>query len=173
MTKLKLASIALAVMTGPGCIALANAQEAAPQAGPPAAESTAPNWLVSCSNQMDATKLGCSMSQSVVLAANGARLMTAVVQPVAEGHELALVLPFGLDLQAGVQLLVDKADWQKLPISTCEAGACFSTMTLDSAAISKLSKANALDVKLINRQGEEVVLNLTLAGFTNSLNLMN
>lgn len=173
MVKMKLAGIAIALMIGPVSVACAYAQEAQAEAeADPAPQSTAPNWLVTCSNQMAATKLDCSMSQSVVLAANGARLMTAIVQPTDVGHELTLVLPFGLDLQAGVQLVVDQTDWQKLPISTCEAGACYSAVPLDAAAISKLSKATTLDVKLINRQGEEVTLSLTLAGFTASSELM-
>lgn len=173
MTKTKLAALALALTTGLCNLASAYAQDAAPAAEQAAAPSTAPNWLVTCSNQMDAAKLSCSMSQSVVLAANGARLMTAVVEPTDAGQELTLVLPFGLDLQAGVQLVIDQADWQKLPVTTCEAGACYSSTALEEDALARLSKGNALDVKLINRQGEEVVLSLTLAGFTGSLELMN
>ena len=173
MTKTKLAALALALTTGLCNVASAYAQDAAPAAEQAAPQSAAPNWLVTCSNQMDAAKLSCSMSQSVVLAANGARLMTAVVEPTDGGQELTLVLPFGLDLQAGVQMVIDEVDWQKLPISTYEAGACYSSIALDADALSRLSKGDALDVKLINRQGEEVVLSLTLTGFTGSLELMN
>lgn len=177
MTKMKIAGLAMALMIGPGTVASAYAQDATVEAEPApqstAPQSTAPNWLVTCSNQIDAARLTCSMSQSVVLAANGTRLMTAVVQPKDDGHELELVLPFGLDLQAGVQLVIDQTDWQKLPVSTCEAGACYSAMPLDAAAITRLTEGAALDVKLINRQGEEVTLSLTLAGFSSSLELMN
>lgn len=172
MTRKKLAGIAIALMIGPGIPMSAYSQETT-AAAEPAPQGTATNWLVTCSNQMDAARLDCSMSQSVVLAANGARLTTVIVQPTDVGYDLTLILPFGLDLQAGVQLVIDQVDWQKLPISTCEAGACYSAISLDAAAITKLSEGTALDVQLINRQGEAVTLGLTLAGFTASLELMN
>ncbi len=173
MNKSKLTSVAALLMIGSVALASAYAQDTAIPDAQAAPANNAPQWLVGCSNQVDAERLTCTMSQSVVVAATGARLLTAVVQPSGEsGRELAFVLPFGLDLQKGVQLVLDDADWQNIPVTTCEAGACLSTLPLDADAISALSKGTALDVKLMNSGGEEVVLSLTLEGFTKSMRLM-
>lgn len=135
--------------------------------------STGPNWLVTCSNQANAERLFCSMSQSVVIVESGARLLTAAFETTdTDNYLMSMVLPFGLDLTAPVTINVDGSAWQEVPVNTCDAEACYTRTTIDSDSLQALKSGGVLSVVLQNVQGQSVEMNLTLEGFTASIDLM-
>ena len=133
-----------------------------------------PSWLVNCSNQFDAEVLACSMSQSVVIVETGARLLTAVFETTDTDDVLmSMVLPFGLDLTAPVTLNIDGEAWREVAVTTCDAEACYTQASIESAGIDALKAGGNLNVVLQNVQGQSVEMNLTLDGFTTSIELMS
>lgn len=132
-----------------------------------------PNWLVNCSNQLDPEILSCSMSQSVVIAATGARILTAVIEPgEADMFWLTLVLPFGLDLTSGVAVAVNGDAWQAFAVNTCDADACYVRATIPNSDLASLGVGGELNISLRNIQGETVDMVLNLNGFAAALSML-
>ena len=146
------------------------AQDAGTAEAPPA---SGPNWLVNCSNQLNAEVLSCSMSQSVVIVESGARLLTAIFETTdTESVLMSMVLPFGLDLTAPVALNIDGEAWREFPVTTCDAEACYTQATIESVGVEALKAGGTLGVVLQNVQGQSVEMTLTLDGFAGSIELM-
>lgn len=146
---------------------------AAQDTGAEAPVAQGPNWLVNCSNQFNPEVLACAMSQSVVIVESGARLLTAVFETTeTDDYQMSMVLPFGLDLTQPVTLNIDGESWREVPVTTCDAEACYSRAAIDSGALLALRAGEALNVVLLNVQGQPVEMTLTLDGFTASLELM-
>jgi len=161
MNNLMIATAMALACAGP---ALAQQDDAAP---------TGPNWLVNCSNQADAERLDCAASQSVVVVESGARLLTAIFAvTVDEGAVLSMVLPFGLDLTAGVAMAVDGPALPDVPVNTCDAEACYARIAVDDAAIGTLREGSVMTVGLRNVQDQTVDMELTLSGFSAAMDMM-
>ena len=136
--------------------------------------TSAPNWLVSCTNTGSEGSLTCEMSQSVVMSDSGARILTATVRPGADPTRptLLMTLPHGLFLPAGVVLAIDGGRRDPLPIETCDAAGCYLGLVIEPDLLAALEKGAELHVLMESLQRQEIDLTLTLDGFAGSLETM-
>lgn len=177
------AALALALALAGSGVAAQEAAEPAPQPPGPAPPAVTfaggasaiteihRNWTVNCNVQ--GTNKGCLFSQSLSNTANGQRLFTIEVRVAAEDRiEGGMLLPFGLNLNAGVSLALDDQPFgEKIAFTTCTQQGCFAPFSADGAALAALQSGSTLKVGALNgATGEPVIFGVSLAGFTSAMN---
>lgn len=152
-----------------------HAQEAAAPAstlpgGANSLQETYQDWQVACVQQ-EAGK-HCAMLQQQAQQ-NGQRVLSIELVATAGQNILngALVLPFGLALEAGVTLQVDETGApQPLRFSTCLPAGCLVPLDFNDAMLGELRAGTALNVNATAMAtNQPVVLSVSLAGFSAAL----
>ena len=146
-------------------VGLATAQEKSDVDARPA-----PNWLVNCSNTGQDGALQCNMSQSVVLTATGARVLTVSIQKSTEQDlpTMMVTLPHGLFLPAGVRMSIDGNERDPLPVQTCDTAGCYAGLQVDRALLEAMKRGVELKFVIKDLQKRDIDLTLTLLGFSDS-----
>ncbi|UWQ94559.1 invasion associated locus B family protein [Rhodobacteraceae bacterium M385] len=128
------AGLLLVAMTG-----MATAQDAEP------VRDTVGNWLIEC---VDAT---CVVSQTLLDAETNQRVVILTLQEAgADRMAGTLQLPFGLALQAGVQLsLGGVALDAAVPISTCMPIGCLVQLGFETDVLDGFASGDTLSVSVI------------------------
>jgi len=177
---LVVAGFAVAALMLPTFGALA--QETAPAEGEAAAAEAAPgdqaaaaeqpaqdpkqNWLKVCEPLENGQK-ACLMQQVIV--ANNQFIGSFVLRddPGQESRlnavaavPLGVVLPFGLTWQ------IDGGKPIRLPYVVCDPRSCISQLVVNEAYVNSLKKGAVLKLTAKNRQGNDLVVEINLAGFT-------
>lgn len=138
----------------------------APPTSPPAAPAasfpggalslreTHDDWVLKCGLDQTRNAKTCVVSQEQADAKTRQHLLTMQVQPGAPISEGALVLPFGLLLEAGVALRIDQAassgsgtsgPWTlTLRVRTCLPIGCVVPISLDARTLAAIRSAKAL-----------------------------
>jgi invasion protein IalB len=167
LVTLRAALIVAAVL---GALGPSMAQEApALPGGASSLQETYQDWLVACV-VADAGKR-CAMSQQQSQQ-NGQRVLAIELVPGPEGRvNGALVLPFGVALEAGATLQIDdQAPWAPGRFSTCLPVGCILPVSFDDASVQSLRRGNALNVNLsLIGSSEPVTLSISLKGFSVAL----
>lgn len=147
------------------------AQSVAPalaQDAPAPAQPTA-GWTVNCAGAAGQADLVCTLVQTLVVKENGQRVLAAVVVRRQDGLVLNLGLPHGLDLAKGVDLSIDEGERARHPIVTADEKGSYAMIALDDALLAALKKGRLLNVAVSAYGGDEIILRLSLAGFTAGL----
>jgi invasion protein IalB len=161
--------------TGPANVQLAQASPAAT----PAVPSTLPggassidesyrDWRVGCAQQGTAKR--CALSQ-VLARQDGQRVLAVTIDaPQGQGQGKtvtgALVLPFGLALDAGAALQIDdKPALPPLRFRTCLPAGCVAPLSFDAAAVAMLRAGTSLKVTATADGGGPTQFAISLAGF--------
>ncbi|MEM8540304.1 MAG: invasion associated locus B family protein [Pseudomonadota bacterium] len=148
--------------------ALAQTQSSEPN------NNSGPKWLVNCSNQTDPLALTCSMSQSLLQANTGQRIITATIFKNAQGaYSLRLQLPHGLDLKKGVTLAIDNGAATSYTIDTADASGSYTLIPLDNAIIDAMKAGNIGAIGISNISGNNINLEISLNGFSSSFALLS
>lgn len=164
------AGFAVAALTLP--IAGALAQEtAAPANGEAAATETAPadprqNWLKVCDPLEDGKK-ACIMRQVVV--ANNQFLGSFLLRddPGQESRLLAVAaVPLGVLLPFGLTWQIDSGKPIRVPFMLCDPQSCATQLVINEAYVNSLKKGGKLILTAKNRQNQDLVVEINLAGFT-------
>lgn len=179
-----LASLIIAVTTG-----VAIAQQPAPRPTPsaraqapavhqsPAHIATLPNgassinesygdWTVNC-RIVDRQKQ-CALSQAQGNKETGQRVYAIELQPPADGKtDGTILMPFGLNLDAGAILKLDDKDLGKgLRFSTCVPQGCLLPVSFPMVATDAMREGTRLTVASLNLSSKEAVtFNVSLNGF--------
>lgn len=129
------------------------------------------NWTVAC--RIVENKVRCAMTQSQVGGEKRQRVL-AIELSTGEGRNTAsgvLVLPFGLRLDAGARIAIEKGPaMAPLRFSTCVPGGCLVPLTFDAAMVTALKSSKALSVSAkAHDSGKEVSFSIPLSGFTSAL----
>jgi invasion protein IalB len=143
----------------------AGAQEATP-APAQAPAAPAPTWTVNCTGSGAQEALTCSMSQYLIVKESGQRVLTAIVLKRDGKTLLNLGLPHGLNLPKGVAMWIDDGQRTSYPILTADPKGSYATVELTSDLLEALRKGTTMHVMVTSFRGDEIVLQLTLAGFT-------
>jgi invasion protein IalB len=132
-------------------------------------QETYGDWLVACA-QLEAGKR-CTLSQQQARQ-DGQRILgielAVTPQQVVTG---ALVLPFGLELDAGVSLQVDDAEARPpLRFATCLPAGCIVPVALDAPMLMALRSGSALKLN-VRAAGatEPLSFSISLRGFSAAL----
>jgi invasion protein IalB len=160
-------AIQTAQATIPAAPASPSAAPAAPASAPGLSEAFE-SWSVNCVQKDPAKRCGVSQTQ---VAKNGQRLL-AIEFPTPSGDALTgiLVLPFGLSLEAGVNLQIDgRAIGKPLRFQTCLPVGCIVPLNFDATTVAFLRGAKTLEVKSVADGGEAGSFTVSLQGFSAAL----
>lgn len=150
--------------------AAAPATPAAPADGaaaaPAAAANPGQNWLKVC-DPIDGGKQACIMRQVVV--ANGQFLGSFLLRddPGQESRLLAVAaVPLGVLLPFGLTWQIDGGKPIRVPFMLCDPQSCATQLVINEAYVNSLKKGGVLKLTAKNRQNKDLVIDITLAGFT-------
>lgn len=132
------------------------------EAAPP---KPAQSWTVNCASGANG-ELACALSQVMVVKDSGQRVLTVSVLKEQGGIIMRLSLPHGLDLPKGVDVWIDEAPRKNNPIVTADKSGSYAVIALTDAMIAELKQGTQLNVAVTAFAGKEIVLQLSLAGFT-------
>jgi invasion protein IalB len=147
------------------------AQETAPAEGEAAATETAPadprqNWLKVCDPLEDGKK-ACIMRQVIV--ANNQFLGSFLLRddPGQESRLLAVAaVPLGVLLPFGLTWQIDSGKPIRVPFMLCDPQSCATQLVINEAYVNSLKKGGKLVLTAKNRQNQDLVVEINLAGFT-------
>jgi invasion protein IalB len=171
LKKLVVAGLAVAALMLPNLSVFAqdNATPAAPAEGTtPAATpaATGSNWLKVCDPLADGKK-ACIMRQVIV--ANGQFLGSFLLRddPGQESRLLAVAaVPLGVLLPFGLTWQIDGGKPIRVPFMLCDPTSCATQLVINEAYVNSLKKGGTLKLTAKNRQNKDLVIDITLAGFT-------
>ena len=168
--KLKAAILGLALATGLAWAAGVSAQDApALPGGASSLMETYGDWSVAC--QSDQAAIRCAISQQQVQQ-DGQRVVTIELQ-TAPDDALAgnLVLPFGLQLDAGATLRIDEQPaMAPLRFHTCLPAGCVMGVSFDAATVTALRAGTKLRVATRTADtGQEFAIDISLNGFASAI----
>jgi invasion protein IalB len=138
----------------------------AQEAAQPAPANPPNGWTVNCSAAPGQADLVCTLTQTLVVKDSGQRVLSAVVMRRDGTYLLNLGLPHGLNLTKGVDLWIDDAARANQPIVTADQKGSYATVTLDEPLLAALRRGKLLNVGVTAYNGNEIILQLTLDGFT-------
>lgn len=166
------AALMLAPLAALAQDAAAPAAPAADAAAAPAAaaDSTTPAaspWLKVCGEPMADGKKACIMSQQIVI--NGTPLASFTLRddPGQESRLLAVAqLPLGVLLPFSLTWQIDSSKPVRVPFMLCDPGGCSSQLVINEAYVNSLKNGNKLKLIAKNRSNKDLVIEVSLAGFT-------
>jgi len=139
---------------------------AAPAAPAAAAAGTGQNWLKVCDPIADG-KEACIMRQVVV--SNGQFIGSFLLRddPGQESRLLAVAaVPLGVLLPFGLTWQIDGGKPIRVPFMLCDPQSCATQLVINEAYVNSLKKGGVLKLTAKNRQNKDLVIDITLAGFT-------
>jgi len=162
---LAMAGVMAALMFSFSSSALAQAQSASePVLAAPKPED---NWLKVC-EPLESGEDACIMRQ-VVLANNqffGSFLLRD--DPGQESRLLAVAaVPLGVLLPFGMTWQIDGAQPVRVPFMLCDPQSCSTQLVINEAYVNSLKQGKVLKLTAKNRQNQDLVIEINLAGFSN------
>ncbi len=138
-------------------------QEAAPATATPEGQN---NWLKVC-EPLESGGDACIMRQVVV--ANNQFLGSFLLRddPGQESRLLAIAaVPLGVLLPFGVTWQIDGAQPVRVPFMLCDPQSCSTQLVINEAYVDSLKRGATLKLTAKNRQNQDLVIEIDLAGFT-------
>lgn len=151
---------------GAAAEALAADPAAAPAGDAAAARPPGENWLKVCDPLEDGRK-ACIMRQVVV--ANNQFLGSFLLRddPGQESRLLAVAaVPLGVLLPFGLTWQIDGGKPIRVPFMLCDPQSCATQLVINEAYVNSLKKGGKLVLTAKNRQNQDLVIEINLAGFT-------
>jgi invasion protein IalB len=163
------------LVAGPPVAAQQRTQSPAPITSPPAQlphgataiNETYGDWTVDC--RIVENRKACVLMQSQGNSQTGQRTFAVELRTPQDGKtEGTLLLPFGLNLDAGVKLKVDDKDLgPAVRFSTCVPAGCLAPVTFPIATTDAMKRGTTLLVSAVTlRGGEPVTFSVSLNGFS-------
>lgn len=135
-------------------------------AAPAAARNPSENWLKVC-DPLEGGKKACIMRQVVV--ANNQFLGSFLLRddPGQESRLLAVAaVPLGVLLPFGLTWQIDGGKPIRVPFMLCDPQSCATQLVINEAYVNSLKKGGKLKLTAKNRQNQDLVIEIDLAGFT-------
>ncbi len=167
LNKLVFAGLAVAALMLPA--AATQAQDTSTPAAPAAAAGAAApaqNWLKVCDPLEDGKK-ACIMRQVVVQ--NGQFIGSFLLRddPGQESRLLAVAaVPLGVLLPFGLTWQIDGGKPVRVPFMLCDPTSCATQLVINEAYVNNLKRGGTLKLTAKNRQNKDLVVNISLTGFT-------
>lgn len=180
LKKIAVAGFAVAALMLPSYGALAQETAAPAEGEAPAATTEQPaaaaaaatpadpskNWLKVC-DPLENGKKACIMRQVVV--ANNQFLGSFLLRddPGQESRLLAVAaVPLGVLLPFGLTWQIDGGKPIRVPFMLCDPQSCATQLVINEAYVNSLKKGGVLKLTAKNRQNQDLVIEINLAGFT-------
>ncbi|HBZ43909.1 MAG TPA: invasion-like protein [Maritimibacter sp.] len=126
------------------------------------------DWQVACTAPEGTVR--CAMTQTQV-SENRQRVLSIELTTGDDAMAArgALVLPFGLDLASGVAYRLDEGSTGATqPFRTCLPVGCVVDVAFDTDTIASLRAGSQLDVIVTADGGQEMILTISLSGFSSA-----
>lgn len=137
---------------------------------PDADASRFEDWAIQCRQPEAAESEVCVMFQRQVLDDDRTVLMMTVRNVPNQPEPVAMLqVPLGVLLQPGLSLSVDEDEALDLRYSLCDNNGCIATFPLAGRIKDALKKGLTADVVVTTADGREIVIGVSLKGFTAAL----
>jgi invasion protein IalB len=145
--------------------------ELTPPAEPPRPEEKPPEWVVTCAPGADPAKTTCEMTQVLFVEATGQPMLTAAIRQQAEDRRMGmlLTLPHGLYFPPGLSITIDQGRATIVAIQTSDQKGAYAALPLSDDLLTAMKLGKALNIAMRFADGRDVVVKLTLNGFTAAL----
>ena len=127
-----------------------------------------PSWIVNCSNANPQAELRCAMTQNLQLSSTGQRVLTISIERRNDQPRATLLLPHGIDLVRGVRYAVDGGEQRVAVITHADQNGSYASFAIDTGLLEAMRKGAILRVVAAPLSGEELVIELTLSGFSSA-----
>jgi invasion protein IalB len=124
-----------------------------------------PQWIVSCSNGNTQAVFRCAMQQTLFVSKTGQRVLSMTIEKGGKGYGAALLLPHGINFANGVTWGIDDGEKSQVAISNADQNGSYARFELTEAQIEAMKKGSILRVATQPMSGENLNIELTLAGF--------
>jgi invasion protein IalB len=155
------AAIAAGLLIAGGVIALVGERLlSSPVPGNEVRVTTYDDWRLVCSNQQG----GCTLNHDV-LRDTGGTLVSIVLDSPATGSTLAITVPHGVLLEAGLGFSIANEPMRVRPFEACNAAGCFAFVTVDADTLKSLQTNMEGQVVVAPGNGSPVTIPFSLKGF--------
>ncbi|MDX5360756.1 MAG: invasion associated locus B family protein [Alphaproteobacteria bacterium] len=108
----------------------------------------------------------CHLLQSVVVSETKRRILQAEVGDSQDGRILALTVPLGIYLPAGIEISIDGGEKMRIPVDVCQPNGCAGAVKLDNAMLNRMKNGSRAVITFKNVQLKPIDVPLSLLGFT-------
>ncbi|MBV8765555.1 MAG: invasion associated locus B family protein, partial [Hyphomicrobiales bacterium] len=124
-------------------------------------------WVSRCASEARQGALECVVEQTAVLQKTGQLVAAVSIRVPADTHQpsLAVQIPVGLFLPAGVTLQIDEKKPLNLTLQTCDLKGCYAAMPISPELLAELKAGKKLAVSFQNLTKENISVPLQLANF--------
>ena len=129
------------------------------------------DWEVHCTTP-SAGKVHCIFGQDQVRKDDHRRVLSIQLTLGATRSAVAgaLVMPFGLRLSKGVDLIVDDKALMSAPFSTCLQAGCVVPLSFDAKQVGAMSSGEQLSIAaVVHDSGKSITFSVSLKGFSSAL----
>jgi invasion protein IalB len=140
---------------------------AAPAAGEAAQSPKPPEWVSRCASEARGGTLECAIEQTVYLSKTGQLVAAVTIRVPADTHQpgLAVQVPVGLYLPAGVSLQIDEGKPLALVLQTCDLKGCYAATQVSPEMLAALKSGKTLTIIFQNLNKEAIRVPLQLSNF--------
>jgi len=122
------------------------------------------DWQLRC-EQVRGGSRTCVMTQQALVQESGHRLMQVNIAKQDESTLMTIVLPLGIDLQAGVFMLLGNQK-NELPVAYCAQSGCVVNLKIDKELLSALAKEPDVKISMQIVGGQAVSVPFSTKGLT-------
>lgn len=149
-------------------------QQPAPQQGQQQTAAPQNSWVKICQDQetvqdgaVSKTEI-CLTHHERLSSVNGMVLVSAAIRKIsgADKEQLMVLVPLGVALPPGIQLVIDDDKPIPLRFTFCHVGGCTAEVVAEKEMIEKFKMGKELKVLALNNQGKTVAFPVPLEGFT-------
>ncbi|EBA11032.1 invasion associated locus B family protein [Roseobacter sp. CCS2] len=151
---------------------LALGQPVGPQVGEPYVRDEFGDWALRCIKAEDGVPDPCNLYQ-LLSNADGVAVAEFNLFPLPEGQQRAaagatIVVPLETLLTQQLTIAVDGQNARRYPFTFCNRAGCVARLGFTQEEVDELKRGNAATIRLVPAAApdEEVVLNVSLTGFT-------
>jgi invasion protein IalB len=132
--------------------------------------STSPDWVSKCVSDSRKSPLECSIEDTLVLATTGQPVASVVVRIQSDTRipMMAIRVPVGLYLPAGLNLQIDDGKSQAVPLRTCDLQGCYAEMQISADLLAALKGGKRLSIICQNLAEKDIILPLVLDNFADA-----
>ena len=132
-------------------------------------KKTGPAWVSRCVSESRKSPLVCSVEETVVLANTGQVMASVVVRTQLHTEPVMIFrVPFGLYLPAGLNIQIDNAKPEHVPLQNCDAQGCYAEIQISPTLLAALKRGKRLSIIGQNTAKNNVMLPLVLDNFADA-----
>ncbi len=133
------------------------------------------DWRLRCERQKDEDPERCFIMQIARTQKDGREVLRIGVRYPEPGKPamVFLTLPLGVYLPASLHFRIDDGETLKIPIEICLPNGCHTRMALEGALLRNLKSGRQATLVFRDSQQREIVVPISLAGFTAAFAALN